>query len=76
MIFDPILDIFRGKAVTIPPMDGALKPNTALDDAAMPGATTAIVANSTIGWNRFKTDGFTSASFASASKVAANRWTC
>jgi Strictosidine synthase len=34
MIFDPIVDIFRGKAVTIPPMDGALKPNTALDDAA------------------------------------------
>jgi hypothetical protein len=33
MIFDPILDIFRGKAVTVPPMDGALKPNTALDDA-------------------------------------------
>jgi hypothetical protein len=33
MIFDPILDIFRGKAVTIPPMDGAIKPNTALDDA-------------------------------------------
>ena len=33
MIFDPILDIFRGKAVTIPPMDGALKPNTALDDS-------------------------------------------
>ena len=35
MIFDPILDIFRGKAVTIPPMDGALKPNTLLDDAAV-----------------------------------------
>ena len=33
MIFDPILDFFRGKAVTIPPMDGALKPNTSLDDA-------------------------------------------
>jgi hypothetical protein len=33
MIFDPILDLFRGAAVTIPPMDGALKPNTALDDA-------------------------------------------
>ena len=33
MIFDPILDLFRGTAVTIPPMDGALKPNTALDDA-------------------------------------------
>jgi hypothetical protein len=33
MIFDPILDIFRGKAVTIPPMDGALKPNTALEEA-------------------------------------------
>ncbi len=33
MIFDPILDIFRGKAVTIPPMDGAFRPNTALDKA-------------------------------------------
>ena len=32
-LLDPILDLFRGKAVTIPPMDGALKPNTALDDA-------------------------------------------
>lgn len=35
MIFDPILDFFRGKAVTIPPMDGALKPNTALDEATV-----------------------------------------
>ena len=25
MIFDPILDLFRGKAVTIPPMDGAFQ---------------------------------------------------
>ena len=33
MIFDPLLDLFRGKAVTIPPMDGALRPNTALDEA-------------------------------------------
>lgn len=33
MIFDPILDIFRGKAVTIPPLDGAFRPNTSLDDA-------------------------------------------
>jgi Strictosidine synthase len=33
MMFDPILELFRGKAITIPPMDGALKPNTALDDA-------------------------------------------
>ena len=33
MIFDPILDYFRGKAVTIPPMDGALKPNTFLEEA-------------------------------------------
>ena len=32
-MLDRILDVFRGKAVTIPPMDGALKPNTALDDA-------------------------------------------
>lgn len=33
MIFDPVLDVFRGKAVTIPPLDGAFRPNTALDDA-------------------------------------------
>jgi hypothetical protein len=33
MIFDPILDIFRGKAVTIPPMDGAFRPNNMLDEA-------------------------------------------
>jgi hypothetical protein len=32
-IFDPLLDVFRGKAVTIPPFDGALKPNTVLEDA-------------------------------------------
>ena len=33
MMFDPILDYFRGKAVTIPPMDGALKPNILLEEA-------------------------------------------
>jgi hypothetical protein len=33
VIFDPLLDLFRGKAVTIPPMDGALQPNTALEEA-------------------------------------------
>jgi hypothetical protein len=33
MIFDPILDLFRGKAVTIPPLDGAFRPNTVLDEA-------------------------------------------
>ncbi|HET6161666.1 MAG TPA: hypothetical protein VFE34_25220 [Dongiaceae bacterium] len=33
MIFDPLLDLFRGKAVTIPPMDGAFRPNTELDEA-------------------------------------------
>ena len=33
MILDPILYLFRSKAVTIPPMDGAFRPNTALDDA-------------------------------------------
>ncbi|MDH7788534.1 hypothetical protein QBD01_004580 [Ochrobactrum sp. 19YEA23] len=33
MIFDPILDFFRGKAVTIPPLDGAFRPNTLLDEA-------------------------------------------
>jgi hypothetical protein len=31
-MFDPILDLFRGRAVTIPPMEGALRPNTALDE--------------------------------------------
>lgn len=29
------IDFFRGKAVTIPPMDGALRPNTALDEASV-----------------------------------------
>ena len=29
MILDPVLDLFRGRAVTIPPMDGAFRPNTA-----------------------------------------------
>lgn len=33
MIFDPILDLFRGKAVTVPPLDGAFRPNLALDEA-------------------------------------------
>lgn len=32
-LIDPLLDLFRGRAVTIPPLDGALKPNTLLDDA-------------------------------------------
>jgi hypothetical protein len=40
-LLDPVLDLFRGKAVTIPPMDGALKPNTALDDATVVGAALA-----------------------------------
>ena len=35
MILDPILDIFRGKAITIPPLDGAFRANTDLDDAAV-----------------------------------------
>jgi Strictosidine synthase len=33
VILDPLLNLFRGRAVTIPPMDGALRPNTALDEA-------------------------------------------
>jgi hypothetical protein len=33
LMFARTLDFFRGKAITIPPMDGALRPNTALDDA-------------------------------------------
>jgi hypothetical protein len=35
MRLDTLLDYFRAKAVTIPPMDGALRPNTALDDGAV-----------------------------------------
>jgi len=34
MRLDSLFDWFRGQAVTIPPMDGALRPNTALDDGA------------------------------------------
>ena len=37
-LLDSVLDIFRGKAVTIPPMDGALKPNTALEEAPVVAA--------------------------------------
>lgn len=41
-LLDRILDPFRGEAVTIPPYDGAWRPNTALDTAALlatlPGA--------------------------------------
>jgi hypothetical protein len=33
MILDPVLDLFRGKAITIPPLDGAFRPDTRLDDA-------------------------------------------
>lgn len=32
-LIDRLLDPFRGKAITIPPYDGAFKPNSALDDA-------------------------------------------
>ena len=32
-MFQRALDLFRGKAITIPPMDGALRPNVALDSA-------------------------------------------
>jgi len=32
-VLDRILDPFRGRAITIPPYDGAFKPNTALEEA-------------------------------------------
>ena len=35
MILNSLLDVFRGQAITIPPMDGPLRPNTALDEAAV-----------------------------------------
>jgi len=34
MVLDGILDRLRGRAITIPPMDGALRPNEALDEAS------------------------------------------
>ena len=40
-LLDPLLDMFRGRAVTIPPLDGALKPNTLLDDAEVMGTVEA-----------------------------------
>jgi hypothetical protein len=50
MFLDPLLDLFRGKAVTIPPMDGALKPNTLLDEAepvALPAAPDGVAGDGT-----------------------------
>jgi hypothetical protein len=41
MILDSVLDFFRGKAVTIPPMDGPLRPNTALDEATIAASAEA-----------------------------------
>lgn len=34
-LLDRLLDPFRGKAITIPPYDGAWKPNTGLDEARL-----------------------------------------
>jgi hypothetical protein len=33
MRLDAVLDLVRGKAVTVPPLDGALRPNTGLEEA-------------------------------------------
>ncbi len=41
-LLDPFLDLFRGQAVTIPPLDGALKPNTLLDEAEVIAEATAL----------------------------------
>jgi hypothetical protein len=35
MIFEPILDLFRGKAITIPPLDGAFRANNMIEEAAL-----------------------------------------
>lgn len=40
-LLDTVLDLFRGRAVTIPPLDGALKPNTLLEDAEVIAAADA-----------------------------------
>jgi hypothetical protein len=44
MWWDRFLDPFRGKAVTIPPLDGPFKPNTALDDAPLVASVPAPIA--------------------------------
>lgn len=49
MILDPLLDMFRGKAITIPPMDGAFRPNTALDDAEV---TATLAAPDALAWHQ------------------------
>lgn len=41
MIFDLVLDFFRGKAVTVPPLDGAFRPNRKLDEAIVVAALDA-----------------------------------
>jgi Strictosidine synthase len=41
VIFDRLLDRIRGKAVTIPPLDGAFRPNAALDDCEVVAAAIA-----------------------------------
>jgi hypothetical protein len=33
VILDPILDVFRGRAITIPPLDGAFRADRSLDEA-------------------------------------------
>jgi len=52
MMFDPILDWFRGKAVTIPPLDGAFRPNQVLDEApvvaSLPSADNIVIYNGEI----------------------------
>ena len=35
MILDPLLDLLRGKAISIAPLDGVFRPNTRLDDAPL-----------------------------------------
>ncbi len=35
MIFEPILDLFRGQAITIPPLDGPFRANNVLEEAAL-----------------------------------------
>ena len=32
-LLDPLLDLFRGRTITVPPLDGAFRPNVRLDEA-------------------------------------------
>ena len=39
-LLDPVLDLLRGRTITVPPLDGAFRPDTRLDDCVVGRSTT------------------------------------